>query len=113
MRLRLRCAKYIKIHVKDSVLLRACRLESLLTCCGSTEHQDADFVSAELIISAGSVPCLEGSCAVKEGLDLQRASFWRGLYFTKGQDCCPQLNAMVDVGPYQHLPFFFFFNVMF
>lgn len=45
---------------------------------------------------------------MKEGLDLQRASFWRGLYFTKGQDCCPQLNAMVDVGPYQHLPFFFF-----
>lgn len=58
-------------------------ISSLLTCCGLTERQDMDFLSADLITSAGSVPCFEGNCGAKEGLDLQRCFMLERALFHK------------------------------
>lgn len=106
-RLRLCCAKHIKKHMKGTECSQGFAIASLLTCCRSAEQQDVDFLSADLITNAGSVPCFEGNCAVKEGLDLQRDSCWRAIAQEDKISACSWTWCLMQV------LITTFFNVMF
>lgn len=63
----------------------------------AADQHDMDFLSAGLITSAGSVPCFEGNCAVKEGLDLQCDSCWRTLSQEDKISVCSWIRCLMQV----------------